>query len=189
MLQTYWLLCREHILQVSALLIHCASIKRFMLVASFSWHISLCLYVAVGLMFPPAVCQGDFPRASELPYSPAPLLVGLRNNTWDLQRRPSFPPLLSPLPQLTHSLHHRWGKVWEESHKFSLPPERILQPLSCSSHLWLWTPGGAECCRKAVPMETVQAWTQWQQRIAVEILASWAMLKTQMSGARAVVNL
>lgn len=176
MLQTYWLLCREHI-PFKSVLYWDPTVP--VLRGSCWWHPSLLghisprLNAAVGRMFPPAALQETSPRASELPYSPAPLLVGLRNNTESPPEASSFPPLspLSPLPQLTHSLHHCWGKVWEEAtNSFPTALRGFSSPLSCSSHLWLWTPGGAECCCKAVPMETVQAWTQWQQRIAVEIL-------------------
>jgi len=62
-------------------------------------------------MFPPAALQETSPRASELPYSSAPLLVGLWNNAESppLQRHPllsspllSSPHILSlPIPHTT----------------------------------------------------------------------------------------
>ena len=65
------------------------------------WHPSLLGHISPPLMrlqagcFLPLLYRRLPPRASELPYSPAPLLVGLRNNTESPQRRP--PLLLSPL--------------------------------------------------------------------------------------------
>lgn len=135
MLQTYWLLCREHI-PFKSVLYWDPTVP--VLRGSCWWHPSLLghisprLNAAVGRMFPPAALQETSPRASELPYSPAPLLVGLRNNT---ESPPKGVLLSSSLPSLPTSSAHPFPtpllrKSLGGSYKFfPYCPERILQPL------------------------------------------------------------
>lgn len=144
-LNRHIVLGRTHTPQVSALLgSHCANIKRWHAGGILpSWDTLAPLNAAAGRMFPPPALQETSPRASELPYSPAPLLVRLWNNAESppTQRHPLLSPPSSLLP--TSSVHPfpipLLRKNLGGSHKksFTTALRGFSSPLNYSSHLWL----------------------------------------------------